>query len=58
MTGKPSSMHKFNVNVEQCKGAVVVGDHAKLTIGPTGKISEDTQLSLFVREVFDRCFDT
>lgn len=58
MTGKPSSMSKFDVNVEQCKGAVVVGDHAKLYVGPTGKISEGTQLSLFVREVFDRCFDT
>ena len=27
-------MSKFNVRVDRCTGAVVIGDEAKLTIGP------------------------
>ena len=26
---------KFKVNVAECTGAVVIGDHANLTIGPS-----------------------
>ena len=47
-------MSKFNVKIGECTGAVVVGDHANLTIGQTdGKLTDAkktrTQLSLHLR---------
>ena len=38
-------MSKFNVKIGECTGAVVVGDHANVTIGQTdGKLTESNKI--------------